>query len=236
MSKTPLNDSHPVVVGTTTAARPRPLSSPLNHGRNMHTSNTKPPAAAIISPRLTREVSKSDLCLSLDGGVRRRRWRRRRRRRLPDSRPWLSGRPPRQLHAAHDHRDRPDQREEDAELLVVTFEDERGHDRERDDARGRHDCRPGSPGRLAVFPVEEHRSDRQSRSGRAGRGRCRRCPRTPTRSRVTSNQSRNSEMKSSSPPPAAISGPLFPVQSDLRQIGFRSVGDSNRVIGGIWGE
>jgi hypothetical protein len=63
-SKTPPYDSHPVVVGTTTPALPRPPSSPLNHGRNMQTSNTKPPAAAIISPRLTREVSNSSgVCL-----------------------------------------------------------------------------------------------------------------------------------------------------------------------------
>jgi hypothetical protein len=60
MSKTPPNDSQPVAA--TSATLPRPLSSPSNHGMNMQTSRTKPPAAASISPRLTREVSKSS-CL-----------------------------------------------------------------------------------------------------------------------------------------------------------------------------
>ncbi len=63
-SNTPLYASHPVVVGTATSAPPRPTRSPPNHGRNMQTRRTKPPAAAIISPRLTREVSNS-VCAGL---------------------------------------------------------------------------------------------------------------------------------------------------------------------------
>ena len=58
MSNTPLNDSQPVEVGIGTEVPPRPVRSPSNHGRNMQTSSTEPPAAATISPRLTREVSK----------------------------------------------------------------------------------------------------------------------------------------------------------------------------------
>ena len=92
---------------------------------------------------------------------------------------------------------------------------------------------PGLDGRLAVFPVK-HRSDGDRDEGEQGEhdiDDVHELPRAPEHVEPVEELGDEQEQSTA----GRDQRPVISIQSDLRQIGFRSIGDSNCVIGGIWG-
>ena len=154
-SKTPPNDSQPVDVGIhrrLAAARPLAVEPRQEHADQQHQAASRGDHLAEADARGVQ----LGLVGGLDGGVRRRGWRRRWWRSAAAARRVArSCRCVAKLHATHDHHDRPDQAEEDAELLSPRPRTDRTIATIENAIRlAVVTIVPGAAGRFAVFPVK----------------------------------------------------------------------------------